>query len=216
MFEKLQLFKHNRPSRTARCCAPITDRFVHILGFRISLLSLLSYILDWFIYAIIALIAAGLSFTEPLLQDFDLQNRNLWHSYFPEPILMIPFWALIIMAAIIPLVIAFIFSIFSIWNWPTKLWDYHIYSLGLLGCVSIQFLLVTIFKNATGKPRPDFIQRCIPFPFIPAPNTLANIAVCSNPNLLILWDGFKSFPSEHASGTKAPIKYHITRYSFYY
>lgn len=200
MFYKKKSLKSEKGSRIARCFAPLADRFVHILGFRISLLSFLSYLLDWLIYSIVALVGGILAFAEPLQQDFDLQNRSLWNTYYPEPILMIPVWALMIMAAVTPLIVGFVFSMVSAWSWPTRLWDYHIYALGLFGSLACQLLVVTLLKNATGKPRPDFIQRCIPLQYIPNQFSLANIIVCTNPNLLVLWDGYKSFPSEHAAG----------------
>lgn len=206
MLEKLSLSEKQKPSKMVRCFAPLADRFIHILGFRISLLSLLSYLLDWTLYTVIAVVGGVLAFAQPLQQDFDLQNRALWHTFYPEPILMVPVWALTVMSAVIPLVLGFFFSIISVWSWPTRLWDYHIYALGLLGSLASQLLVVTLLKNAAGKPRPDFIQRCAPIPFVPVQNTLANVIVCSNPNLLVVWDGYKSFPSEHAAGN---FDYHI-------
>lgn len=200
LFEKLKIKKRrSKPGKGLKCCLPIVDKTILILGFRVSLLSLLSYLADWLIYGLIALIAAILYHSEPLLQEFSLKDRRIMYSYYPEIKLMVPVWALIICVLVIPLIISFLSSIFSIWKWPRKLWDAHIFALGLIGALAFQFFVTTIIKNATGKPRPDFLHRCKPYDYTPPLGTLANIAICSNKNLFILWDGYRSFPSGHST-----------------
>ncbi|VVT57646.1 uncharacterized protein SAPINGB_P005799 [Magnusiomyces paraingens] len=168
LFEKLKIKKRrSKPGKGLKCCLPIVDKTILILGFRVSLLSLLSYLADWLIYGLIALIAAILYHSEPLLQEFSLKDRRIMYSYYPEIKLMVPVWALIICVLVIPLIISFLSSIFSIWKWPRKLWDAHIFALGLIGALAFQFFVTTIIKNATGKPRPDFLHRCKPYDYTP-------------------------------------------------
>lgn len=193
--------------RSRKLCVPMVDKLVYIFGYRISLLSLISYILDWLLYGIIALVATVIYNSEPLFQEFSLIDRRIMFTYYPEVILMSPIWALIIFSISVPIIMGIISSVASIWKWPRKLWDGHIFALGLIGALSMQFLITSILKNATGKPRPDFLHRCLPHPFTPPLGTLANIAICSNPDLFIVWEGYRSFPSGHA--TSIPLLYTI-------
>lgn len=202
ILEKLKLKKRTgKPSLSLKCCMPIVDKTILILGFRVSLLSLLSYIADWLVYGLVALIAAILYHSEPLFQEFSLKDRYIMYSYIPEIELITPVWSLIICAIVIPFLTSFLASVFSVWKWPRKLWDTHVFMLGLAGALAFQFIITTVLKNSVGKPRPDFLHRCKPHDYIPPFGTLANIAICSNKNLFILWDGYRSFPSGHATST---------------
>jgi len=81
-----------------------------------------------------------------------------------------------------------------------KLWNIHCALLAFLAAHSFQVVIVSILKVITGAPRPDLIQRCIPRSFdIPPFGSLSNVAICSNFNIREIDEGFKSFPSGHAS-----------------
>lgn len=60
-------------------------------------------------------------------------------------------------------------------------------------------------KNAIGKPRPDLVDRCQPSKELmdqflqPGNFSLASHAICTQTDNAILKDGFRSFPSGHAS-----------------
>lgn len=66
--------------------------------------------------------------------------------------------------------------------------------------VSILFttFVTDVVKNAVGRPRPDLLDRCKPDADT-EPNTLVTIAVCTRPSSHALHDGWRSFPSGHAS-----------------
>lgn len=113
---------------------------------------------------------------------------------------MSPIWVLITTTIIVPVVLTCIWSFTAIWQLPRKIWDLHIFCLGLCGAMAFQFLMVVVLKNSTGKPRPDLLARCQPWSLsFPPAGTLANIVICTNTDLKVLWDGFRSFPSGHAS-----------------
>lgn len=149
---------------------------------------------------VILAVALALYHTEPLFQEFSLADQALWHAHYPDANLMSPLWLLVLTTVVFPVISVFITSIISIWKWPRKLWDFHIYCLSLLGVMAFQFSAVVLIKNWVGRPRPDLLARCQPFSMtFPPIGTLANIIVCTNNNLVVLWDGFRSFPSGHAS-----------------
>ncbi|OLY77991.1 Lipid phosphate phosphatase 2 [Smittium mucronatum] len=62
-------------------------------------------------------------------------------------------------------------------------------------------LVITSFiKKIAGRPRPDFISRCIPKTEVSFTNsTYFDRTICSQKNLSIISEGFKSFPSGHSS-----------------
>lgn len=65
------------------------------------------------------------------------------------------------------------------------------------------------FKNAVGKPRPDFIDRCQPVrgSHDPVPFGLSNSTICTQTDQAIMKDGFRSFPSGHSSTSFAGLFY---------
>ncbi|KAG8901989.1 hypothetical protein FRC01_009695 [Tulasnella sp. 417] len=70
-----------------------------------------------------------------------------------------------------------------------------ILSLGLTGTIT------NVIKICVGRPRPDLIDRCQPVDgSVNAPlHGLSNYAICTQTDMYILNDGFRSFPSGHAS-----------------
>ena len=68
-------------------------------------------------------------------------------------------------------------------------------------------MITNALKNATGKPRPDFIDRCQPKPDAadPVPYGLSTDEVCTRRDLLK--DGYRSFPSGHSSSSFAGLFY---------
>lgn len=178
---------------------PLIEYTINFFGFRIPFLSFISYVFDWIVFGLVALIASIFYFTEPLFQEFSVDNTRLMYTHYPEVVIRSPIWALLLFAFVEPVVTCTILSFLSIWKWPRKFWDVHIFALGLCGALAVQFLITTMLKNTAGKPRPDFLGRCQPAPFIPPPGTLSSIVICTNSNMIVLWDGFRSFPSGHAS-----------------
>ena len=70
--------------------------------------------------------------------------------------------------------------------------------LPFLISIVLSALLTDITKNAVGRPRPDLLDRCQPGPGA-KPNVLVTIDACTATNNHSLQDGWRSFPSGHAS-----------------
>ena len=81
------------------------------------------------------------------------------------------------------------------------MWELNCGLLGLILASSSAFVITGALKNATGKPRPDLIARCLPttgsadLPVF----GLSNSTICTQTSHAILKDGFRSFPSGHSS-----------------
>jgi len=95
-----------------------------------------------------------------------------------------------------------------------KLWEWNTGWMGLALSLATAILVTSGMKNIFGKPRPDMLSRCNPdltrlaeftiggFPISPSDHwVLVNQTICQQTDLSILNDGFRSFPSGHASST---------------
>ena len=82
-----------------------------------------------------------------------------------------------------------------------RLWELNCGVLGLIFASSSAFVITGALKNATGKPRPDLIARCLPRVGSADPPVfgLSNSTICTQADHAILKDGFRSFPSGHSS-----------------
>jgi diacylglycerol diphosphate phosphatase/phosphatidate phosphatase len=82
-----------------------------------------------------------------------------------------------------------------------RLWELNCGILGLGLSVATAYTITGALKNATGKPRPDLIDRCQPKAGSqdPLPFGLSNSTICTQTDHAILQDGFRSFPSGHSS-----------------
>jgi len=95
----------------------------------------------------------------------------------------------------------------------SRLWELNCGILGLLLSIGSSFVVTAILKNAIGKPRPDIIDRCnippeVAAPFLDSANfTLVTHAMCMQEDNLKLKDGFRSWPSGHASAAFAGLCY---------
>ncbi|KAF9358723.1 hypothetical protein BGX26_001062 [Mortierella sp. AD094] len=86
--------------------------------------------------------------------------------------------------------------------------DLHNGFLGLFLAQALVLIVTDSVKIAVGRPRPDFLDRCLslydnayngtPLDLLSdPPNLLSNSSICTRADLLR--DGFKSFPSGHSS-----------------
>ena len=158
----------------------------------------------------------ALDAVEPFHQPFSLQNYTLHYPFavkerVPVPLLfalVVVFPALVI--ALYTLVIDGIFSHHYAggkWSYggryrlKDRLWELNCGVLGLLLSSGTAFVITGALKNATGKPRPDFVSRCQPpaGTLDPAPFGLSNDTICTQTDHAIMKDGFRSFPSGHSS-----------------
>ncbi|KAF8520494.1 phosphatidic acid phosphatase type 2/haloperoxidase [Hysterangium stoloniferum] len=82
-----------------------------------------------------------------------------------------------------------------------SLWDLHHAWLGLAFSLSLTKVVTTLVKITVGRPRPDLISRCQPLAGSRenASWGFSDYTVCTQTDMKILRDGFRSFPSGHSS-----------------
>ncbi|KAH0370550.1 PAP2-domain-containing protein, partial [Aureobasidium melanogenum] len=90
-----------------------------------------------------------------------------------------------------------------------RLWELNCGILGLALSEGTAFVITGTLKNTVGKPRPDLIDRCQPRAgsVDPSPYGLSNSTICTQTDMSILRDGFRSFPSGHSSSSFAGLFY---------
>jgi diacylglycerol diphosphate phosphatase/phosphatidate phosphatase len=89
-------------------------------------------------------------------------------------------------------------------------YDFHQSALGLLLTHGITLTVTTCVKISVGRTRPDFLDRCQPpvGAVDPSPYGLNTEAICTtSPDLSIIKDGFRSFPSGHSSAAFAGLSF---------
>ena len=101
---------------------------------------------------------------------------------------------------------------------------------GLLG-IGVSFATATVIftqvKNLTGKPRPNFLERCQPNLENVAAHTvggfgqslsplwvMVDVEICQQPDKKWLNDGFRSFPSGYTTGEPAYLYATVALISF--
>ncbi|KAF1930940.1 PAP2 domain-containing protein [Didymella exigua CBS 183.55] len=195
----------------------------------------LSYIFDWICIIAIAAVGAGWEFLTPYKRPFSLVNLDI--SYPFENHETIPTWLLVVIALVIPAAIIFLVCIIFVPGptasrgtpkslvWRRKLWEWNTGWMGLALSLATAFLVTQGMKLLFGKPRPDLLSRCKPnlsrlgtaaitnyvgqdtaVDFNPA-WVMVTDAICTNTDEAIMKDGFKSFPSGHASFSWAGLLY---------
>lgn len=179
---------------------------------------MLSYIFDYAIVILLILGFSALDLAEPHHQRFSLNNESLQYPY-ADPERISPLWAGVI-SCLFPIVCIVLWSMVidgmyshhkppanrsrllsGPWQMSDRLWEMNCGILGLGLSVAGTICVTGALKNATGKPRPDIIARCNPREG--ATNAavwgLVTSEICTQTDHHILRDGFKSWPSGHAS-----------------
>ncbi|KAJ2656653.1 hypothetical protein IWW48_004903 [Coemansia sp. RSA 1200] len=151
-----------------------------------------TYIPDWCI--VIAINVAGGLFGKlgPRHREFSLEDRSIQYSQHPS---YVPDFVPPLVAYASPVVAALVFLVFRRGNWH----DFHCTFLGIFMAMGLNNVATNVVKNVVGRPRPDFIARCQPNVAKNPDLRLVDYRVCTQPDLSILRDGMRSFPSGHAS-----------------
>jgi membrane-associated phospholipid phosphatase len=170
----------------------------------------------------IAAVGAGWEFLKPFHRPFSPVDLSI--SYPFEEHETIPTWLLVVVALVIPAAITFIVCLVFVPG-PTakkgtpmslilrrKMWEWNTAWMGLALSLATAFMVTQGMKLLFGKPRPDLLSRCRPdLRNIPRTDVssyaqnfdslwvLVTSDICTNQDDDILQDGFKSFPSGHAS-----------------
>ncbi|KAL8934851.1 MAG: hypothetical protein Q9216_005704 [Gyalolechia sp. 2 TL-2023] len=169
----------------------------------------------------------ALDSVEPFHQHFSLRNYTLQYPHTVHETVPIPL--LFVLNTLIP---AFIIAIYALlidglfsrhkeaaprdghrtlgkYRLKDRLWELNCGLLGLLLSQGAAFVITGALKNATGKPRPDLIDRCQPLAGSADPPVygLSNYTICTQNDHKMLKDGFRSFPSGHSSSAFAGLFY---------
>ncbi|EXJ96261.1 hypothetical protein A1O1_01387 [Capronia coronata CBS 617.96] len=183
--------------------------------------ALVSYVVDYLIIIVLAIIYAALDkLVTPFSQHFSLNNISIQYPYAVHERIPIHIALLIsgaFPAAVILVYTLFIDGFFSHHRRTThtrckytigdRLWELNCGWLGLLLAQGAAFVITGTLKNLCGKPRPDLIDRCRPQTGSAdgVPYGLATKAICTQQDEAIMQDGFRSFPSGHASSSFAGL-----------
>ncbi|KAL2067380.1 hypothetical protein VTL71DRAFT_1805 [Oculimacula yallundae] len=203
----------------------------HVKNGGFSKLLVASYVVDWIIIILSAGVGRILAHITPNMRPFSLTNAEI--SFPHQEHEKVPLVALGCAALVGPAVIIFLIclvlvpgptvskSIPKTLIWKRKLWEWHTGWLGLALSLSASFLITSGMKNLFGKPRPDLLSRCEPdmanlalYTYSKFPTgsiyesfNVVSAKICQQADRAKLDDGFRSFPSGHASFSSGGLVY---------
>lgn len=171
-------------------------------------LLLFSYIFDYVVVFVCIGAFLALDIAHPHHQEFSLSDITIQQTYIEHERVSVLAAALI--AVLAPIVLITIWCIafegrvlckrrLDIYG---RLWELNLALLGLLLSVGLALVVTNVFKNTVGRPRPDFIARCQPIANAAELRPLyglSNSTICTQTDVNIMKNGFKSFPSGHSS-----------------
>ncbi|KAH8148529.1 uncharacterized protein LAJ45_07240 [Morchella importuna] len=174
---------------------------------------LLVYAADWALIIATIAFAGSMSFwATPSARPFSLADPSIAYPYQTHAKISTPL--LVVLAGLIPAIACVAVPLLlspSAATAKRRIYAANKALLGLLLSIAMAMLLTDALKNLMGKPRPDMISRCAPAEeFLAAAQTgwgLVSWEVCGNLGSKQLADGFRSFPSGHASMSFAGLTY---------
>ncbi|KAK7276216.1 hypothetical protein RIF29_17352 [Crotalaria pallida] len=156
----------------------------------------LSHKHDWMILLILAAIEGLLNIIEPFHRY--IGKDMMTDLVFPFKQDTIPMWAVPVYSILIPILIFVGFYFVR-----KDIYDLHHAILGLMFSSLITGVITDSIKDAVGRPRPNFFERCFPDK-IPVFDTITGDVLCSGLPKVIK-EGYKSFPSGHTSWSFAGL-----------
>ncbi|KAJ7582858.1 phosphatidic acid phosphatase type 2/haloperoxidase [Mycena floridula] len=154
----------------------------------------LSYLPDWIITLVLAAIFFSLNKVDNFKREFSLSDTSLLHPFAVHE--RVPDWALYVICFVAPVILQPIINLITIRSW----WDFHNSTLGLILALALTGSITQFTKITVGRPRPDVIDRCQPpLGSVDPIFGLSNYTICTQTNMAMLNDGFRSFPSGHSS-----------------
>ncbi|PSR89081.1 Lipid phosphate phosphatase, partial [Actinidia chinensis var. chinensis] len=152
---------------------------------------------DWLILLVLALIIGALNYIEPFHRF--VGKEMMTDLKFPFKPDTIPFWTVRVYVGLFPCVVFLVYYISR-----RDIYDLHHAVLGLLLSVLITGVITDSIKDAVGRPRPNFYWRCfVDGVSVFDPSTMD--VMCTNKNLKVTKEGYKSFPSGHTSWSFAGL-----------
>ncbi|KAG0278933.1 hypothetical protein BGZ96_002141 [Linnemannia gamsii] len=161
-----------------------------------------SYCKDWTLVLIVLVAFSIIDQLEPFHRQFSVRDITIQHPFAKQE--TVPVWLLLTLSFLLPMVTVGVIAVFQRRSYT----DLHNGLLGLFLAQSLVLIVTDSIKIAVGRPRPDFLDRCLslydnayagtPLDQLNDPvNLLSNSSICTRTELLR--DGFKSFPSGHSS-----------------
>lgn len=177
------------------------------------------YVVDWLVILGTIVFAGSLSlWVKPAARPFSLGDPSIAFPFQTKT--KISTGLLVGLSGLLPVVVCLLLTLFvpttstpSGSGWKRKIYAANKAILGLGLSVGLALLFTDSLKNLMGKPRPDMLSRCQPIVnrrSLPAGSTIgeglftwnicATKQTTGSPSSDLL-DGFRSFPSGHASST---------------
>ncbi|KAI8683898.1 AcidPPc domain-containing protein [Fusarium keratoplasticum] len=198
-------------------------------GRRLPLRLIFSYLFDWIVCLVFAGIGGVFDRLSPAKRPFSLVDPSI--SYPFEEHELVPAYLLFTLAIGVPIVIVAVVSLIFVPGptvpkgtpaaliWQRKLWELHVGLLGLVLSLTLSWFFTSTMKNLFGKPRPDMLARCEPdwdnlkkhivggFSWGSMTGQLVDAGICQQKDEYKLNDGFRSYPSGHASTAAGGLIY---------
>lgn len=188
-----------------------------------------SYVLDWLIIFAFAFVGLALNYVEPYKRPFSLLDLTISFPLVEETVTahQAAYVCGFGPAAIIAIVVAICVPGFAFSKansrstvWRIKAWELEKGWAGLGLGVALAFFITQGMKNLIGKPRPNMLDRCQPDlsdisshiiggygQDLSVRWTLVSASICTQQDVRILNDGFRSWPSGHSSASWAGMLY---------
>lgn len=193
-----------------------------------------SYVFDWVIILVILGVSFYMGNHPPNKRPFFLEDPNISFPFTEEE--AVPSWLLMLCNSVIPVVVVLVIALIFVPGntvpkgtptslvWKRRLWELHVGWLGLALSLASAWFITNGMKNLFGKPRPDLLSRCNPdienfSKYVVGGENLAggfqrlvSAAICQGMTNRddaheLLEDGFRSYPSGHASSAAAGLIY---------
>lgn len=143
---------------------------------------------------------------KPFERQFYINDLSISHPFAKRE--TVNSYELMTYSSIVPLfVISLYCIIFRFKKNENRYYLLWVSLIGLLLSLNITALVTNYLKNWFGRPRPDFISRCIPKEGTPKDVLVLAKDVCTTDNLSRLYDGFRSCPSGHSSESFSGLGY---------
>ncbi|KAJ2649487.1 hypothetical protein IWW40_003159 [Coemansia sp. RSA 1250] len=162
----------------------------------------LSYIPDYAVLVVMAILWALLSKITPFHRDFSLTDKTIQFPHKPDSV---PFYAAVLLCCVFPLAVVLLWTL-------TIRRSFHDMNSGILGLAMsliLNMMVTNTVKNMAGRLRPDFIDRCnLNADQVQEPRIgLLTSAVCNPTDEEVFLDGMRSFPSGHTSFSFAGLTF---------
>jgi membrane-associated phospholipid phosphatase len=191
-------------------------------------LLILSYVLDWALLVVLAVLGYVVNNLSPNHHAFSLVDPSISYPFHNDTISI---GVVALVSAVAPVIIIAIITFLFVPGptvpkgtpqslvWRRRLWELHASWLGLATSLAAAWFITNGLKNLLGKPRPNMLGRCQPDLDNIAAHVVGGVltatsdgrlvtsSICMNPDKSIVDEGFRSFPSGHSTISSAGLVY---------